>query len=363
MFMVGYNHTKEILSIDDSIPTLEHLVGNVDVKNIKLNSQGNPILNDKIINTLFSNDKIKKMLENKESELYKYFPRIFSEWELIKANQKDKTLDIIIDYLKADNISLPPKYNSLTGLFKYIGCKNSIVNETFQLHDEMLKRTESTIPKIQGNLGEYSYEVLDLQDMESLVVGNKTDCCFTVLGNGYSCLKHACTSKNGRILVIKKNNELIAHSWLWRNGDLLCLDNIELSKFINEVNFLDVYLRFADELINESFKYEGYDSCIKNVTIGYTNFDKPNEELKKYPCLISNTCDLEKKDFGKRIGLKRTFVDSLPSPIEEVGYTDSKNVQYLIKGNAIFNLGQSHYLYKDKEVEKNKVLTLKKGTI
>ena len=363
MLMVGYNHAKEILSIDDTISTLEHLLNNVDVKTIKIDNSGNPILNYRIINLLFNNKNkylIKEMLENKESELFKYFPRIFSEWELIKANQKDKTLDTILEYLKSDTISIPPEYSRLSGLFKYIGCNNSVVNETFKLHDEMLKRTESTIPKIIGNVNEYSYEILDLQDMESLVVGNKTDCCFTVLGNGYSCLKHACTSKNGRILVIKKNNELVAHSWIWRNGDLLCLDNIEISKSIKEVDFLDVYLKFADEVINESFKYERYDSCIKNVTIGYTNFDKRIEGLDKYPCIISNSCDLEKKDFGKRLGCNRTFVDILPGPIEEECYIDSKNAQYLIKGNGIFNLGQSTYLYEEKVKDIDKVLTLKK---
>ena len=365
MLLVGYDNAKKVLNIDSSINVLEHLLNSVDVKTIKLDECGNPILNDRIINILFNNRNkylIKEMLENKEGELYKYFSRIFSEWELIKANHKDKTLDTILEYLKSDTISLPPEYKHLLGVFKYIGCSNRVVNETFSLHDEMLKRTETTIPKVMGVANEYSFEILGLQDIESLVVGNKTDCCFTVLGNAYSCLKHACTSKNGRILVIRKNNELVAHSWIWRNGDLLCLDNIEISKSIKEVDFLDVYLKFADELINESLKYEGYDSCIKNVTIGYTNFDKPNEELKKYPCLISSVCNLEDEKFVERLGIKRKVINNLPQPIDEVAYTDSKKVQYLIKGNGIFNLGQSTYLYEEKVRETTKVLTLKNGT-
>ena len=40
IFMVGFNHAKSLLEIDDTIPVLEHLVGNVDVKNIILNEQG-----------------------------------------------------------------------------------------------------------------------------------------------------------------------------------------------------------------------------------------------------------------------------------------------------------------------------------
>ena len=180
-------------------------------------NKGDPILNSKIMNLLFSDkdySKIKEMLSNKDNVLYKYFPRIFSEWEMIQINGKDKTLNTIIDFLKSDEISVPPEYYRLVGLFKFIGCSNSVVNETLSLHNQMLNRTESSIPRIVGTKDEYSYEILRLDDMEGLVVGNKTDCCFTVLGNGYSCLKHAVTSKNGRILVIKKNNEILAHSWI-----------------------------------------------------------------------------------------------------------------------------------------------------
>ena len=56
---------------------------------------------------------------------------------------------------------------------------------------------------------------------------------------------------------------------------------------------------------------------------------------------------LEDKNFGNRLGNNRIFVDTLPQPLEEVGYSDSKNVQYLIKGNETFNLGQSNFLYQD----------------
>lgn len=348
MLMVGFNHAKVMLQINDSFKVLEHLVGNVDLKNIILDEQGNPVLNNKIMNLLFNDKgyfKIKDMLLNQDNDLYKYFPRIFNEWEIIELNKKGKSLHSIIEFLKSDDISMPPKYYRLEGLFKYIGCNNSIVNETLHLHDKMLKRLESTIPRISGSLDDFSYEILKLSDMNGLTVGNRTNCCFTVLGNGYSCLQHALISKNGRILIVKKGNELLAHSWLWRNGDLLCLDNIEVSDNINEVDFFNVYLNFADEIIKKSFESEGINSCIKNITVGFTNFDKPIKGIDVFPCLVSKTCDLKTKEFGKKIGRKRTFVDELPQPIEKVEYSDSKNVQYLIKGAGIFNLGQSSYTY------------------
>ena len=350
MLMVGYNNAKALLKIDDSLSVLEHLVGNVDVKSIKLDDQCNPILNTKVMNLLFSDktySKLKRMLSNKDNDLYKYFPRIFSEWEMIVLNGKDKSLKTVIDFLKSDEISLSPKYYRLEGLFKFIGCRNSIVNETLLLHNQMLTRISSTIPRIKGTENDYSYEVLRLDDMEALAIGNKTDCCFTVLGNGYSCLKHSLTSNNGRILVVRKDNEILAHSWLWRNGDLLCLDNIEISKKINSVDFFYIYLQVADELINTSYQSEGIKNCIKNITIGFTNFDKEIKGIEQYPCLIAKTCNLKDKDFGSRLGNNRKFVDVLPQPIEEVKYSDSKNVQYLIKGNGIFNLGQSYLTYQD----------------
>lgn len=350
MLMVGFNNTRALLEINDTLPVLEHLVGNVDVKNVKLDEQHNPILNMKLMNLLFSDkdySKMKEILSNKDNDLYKYFPRMFNEWKVIVMNNKDKSLKMIIDFLKSDEISLPPKYYRLEGLFKFIGCNNRNVDETLLLHDQMLTRVSSTIPRITGKKDEYSYEILRLDDMEALTVGNKTDCCFTVLGNGYSCLKHSLTSINGRILVVKKGNEILAHSWIWRNGNLLCLDNIEISKKINSVDFLDIYLQVADELIKTSYQSEGIEHCIKNITIGFTNFDKQIKGIEQYPCLIAKNCNLEDKDFGSRLGSNRQFVDVLPQPIEEVEYSDSKDVQYLIKGNGIFNLGQSYFVYQD----------------
>lgn len=352
LLLVGFQNTKRIIEIDGSISTLEHLVGNVDVKHVILDDRKHSILNSKILNLLFSNPtQLEKVLINKENEIYKYFPRIFNEWEAIQGNDKDKSLASVIDFLKSAELVLPPNYYRLNGLFKLIGCENRIVKETLELHDEMLTRTTSTIPKIKKQLGEYTYEVLDLQDMNGLTVGNETDCCFTVLGASYSSLKHATTSKNGRILVVKRNDRLLAHSWIWRNGNVLCLDNIEVSKTIHEVDFLDVYLDFAETVIKKSFEQEGIDTCLKNVTIGYTNFDKNIIGLQDFPCFISKTCNLEEKEFGKKLGNHRKMVSELPKPIEEVNYSDAKNAQYLIKGNGSFDFYQSNVYYRDSRNE------------
>lgn len=354
MLMVGFNNAKTIIEADLNLTTLEHLVGNIKVKDIKLDSFGNPILNTKLVNLLFGDknkERIRKMLNDKESDLYKFFPRILNEWEIISLNGKDKSIKKVIDYLKSTDISVPLEYHRLEKLFKFIGCSNNIVAEAFMLHDKMLERTYSTIPRVEGEKNGYTYEILRLDDMNGLCVGNKTDCCFTILGASYSSLKHALTSYNGRILVVKKDDEIVAHSWIFRNGDLLCLDNIETSKKINCIDFLDVYLDFADKLIEVSYLSEGENNCIKNVSIGYTNFDKKIDGIENYLCLINRNYNLEKDDFNSRLGKKRIYADKLPSTIETVEYHDSKNVQYLIRGNYSFNLGQSRFFYQDDREE------------
>lgn len=344
MLILGFSNAKKILEYNNDIPVLEHLVGNVDVKNIRLDNQGEPILNKRIINILFSNNRIKEMLDDKNCALYKYFPRIFNEWEMIKINGKDKSLSTILEYLESDKITLPPKYYRLEGLFKHIGCSNSIVQETLKLHDEMLVRTYSTIPRITGKQNEYTYEIMRYDDMNSLIVGNITDCCFTVLGVGYQCLRHALTSKNGRVFVVKKDNEVIAHSWVWRNGNHICFDNIEISKKISKIDFLNIYIEAANKLIEETYKQEKED-CVTNITIGFTNFDKRIEGIENYSYFVSEQCDLEK--YRDKLGNKKIVTSVIPTPLEKTNYSDSKNVQFLINGTGNIKSYEPRYFYTD----------------
>lgn len=340
MLLVGYQRAEYILSADSDIETLHHLVGNVGVKDIKMDDEGNPIVDNKFINLLFKDkdhNRVKLMLENKGSDLYKFFPRIVNEWESIKLSNKNKSLKEVIEFLKNGGVVVPLKYYRLEDSFKLIGRTNELVLETFRLHDEMLKRVESTIPRVKGKINDYEYEVLRYDDMEGLTVGNATDCCFTVRGASQTSLRHALTSKNGRILTVKKNGELLAHSWLWRNGNTLCLDNIEISKKIKQVDFLEVYEEFASRIVEESIKCEGSNGIV-NVLIGGDINGNKYKGIDKYPSYVKNALSNNSKVI---------YSEYLVSPIEEGLYSDAKSCQWLIKGSGDFSLYQSDYYYKD----------------
>ena len=346
MLMLGYNRASYVLSIDKSLPTLEHLVGNVDVSDIKLDEQGNPILNKRFINIMFKdkdNPRIKEMLNDKTSPLYKYFPRIFNEWDIIKINHKDKNLDSIFEFLEGEDVHLPPKYYKLEKELKYVGCKGNIVSEAMALHDKMLKRVTSSIPRVKGKVNDYTYEVLRYDNLEGISVGNKTNCCFTVKGRAFTCLKHALASNNGRVLVIKKNGELIAHSWLWRNGNLLCIDNIEVNKGVKDPSFFEAYKEFVKEVINVSRKEE-QSSSIKTITLGKSSFDFNIPELSSY--MYMKDISLKEDPSSNSI-----LVDALPQPIEYVSYSDSNKKQYILYGDTNYSLYSPETSYEDERIE------------
>lgn len=352
MLLVGFEKAKYILEYDRSLSTLKSLVEKVNVKTIRFDEKENPIVNKKILRILFNHPKqprMLKILRQNDLKLYQYFSRMFNEWENIQLYKKDQSFADIIQFLKTDDLTLTPNYYRLQGQIQWIGSQPEIIKEACLLHDQVLKRDRSTIPKVKGSYHDYSYEVLNLQDMTAISLGNKTEDCFKISGKGYPCLKHGMTSPNGRILVIKKENQLLSHSWIWRNGNLLCFDSIETLKSLPKIDFLDVYLEVANQMIQISLKEEGSKTSIHNITIGQTSLGKPIQGISSFPCLISGEYQFYQKETLNLILKNQTKIvrSQLPQPIEDVNYSDSKNIQYLIKGNGDFDLFQSSYSYQD----------------
>ncbi len=353
LFIFGYDNAKEILKIDNSIGTIEHLVGHVSINNIIINNNGDPVLNKKLFKLLFNGENVLlNAIKNKDSDVYQYFPRIYNEWEAIVYERKNKDVGTIIDYLKSYEIILPPKYYRLQSELEYIGKSAVKIQKAMMFYDQLSKRCYSTIPKVKGSVDGFDYEILDLNDVSSLSIGNKTNCCFSIENVAHFCLLQAISSKNGRILKISKDGNLVAHSWLWRNGNLLCLDNVEVASGITKIDFLNVYLKLADEIMKISNEHEDKNR-IKNVTIGYNSRDVKIEGIDAYPYFISQGCNnlllYGSSPYEGKLSDNKKVLPELPQCLEKYkkNYSDSNKVQYLIKGDGDIKLGEPNYLYQD----------------
>ena len=79
---------------------------------------------------------------------------------------------------------------------------------------------------------------------------------FFIDGLSRTSLYHSISSKNGRTFVVRKDGELIAQSWVWRNGNALCFDNVEARGNYSYDKLLEVYHKASGELLNISNEYE-----------------------------------------------------------------------------------------------------------
>ena len=154
---------------------------------------------------------------------------------------------------------------------------------------------------------EYTYEMLDLDDPLALAVGYITKCCFLIDGLSKESLYHSISNKNGRTFIVRKNGELIAQSWAWRNGNVLCFDNVEARGNYSYDKLLETYQKASEELLEISDQTENETESLKVITYGTSEsrMTKPSKRFTEKP---------------------------LPKVLEPVGYSDAKYEQYILAG-------------------------------
>ena len=308
----GYDKAIRILEHKKSFTSLEYLFNNLRVRNTELNEDGTPKLNEKLMNYLFGsnrNDKnsnINKLLNDEIPNFDKYFSSIYNDWDLIykKLNGNVNTKRIL-DLYKNPVTFLKPDEYKLEGPLQEIGTSDpAIVQKAKDWYQIMRERQYSSIPKVKGDIDNYQYEMLDLDDPLALAVGYITRCCFLINGLSRESLYHSISSKNGRTFVVRKDGELVAQSWVWRNGNALCFDNVETRGNYSQDTLLEVYQRASEELIGLSNQTENETESLKVVTYGTSESRMSRPEKK--------------------------FEGTLPKVLESVGYSDAKYEQCIL---------------------------------
>ena len=170
---------------------------------------------------------------------------------------------------------------------------------------------------------------------------------------------------NGRIFVVKdKTGNLVAQSWVWRNKDTLCFDNIEMPANAIKRNLessdkkdlakevFEVYQQAAKELmkideetykellISKKITKEEYDGLrLKKITVGQGHNDIDG--------VLKNNLELiDEKSIIRPIEYNPLIVDKNL-------YVKDSDIQYVLedtKEDSNYN-GDNLYLYNDKYIE------------
>ena len=242
-------------------------------------------------------------------------------------------------------------------------------------------RSHSSIPRVTGSKDGFTYEMLRLDDPLTLTVGYHTGCCQDLGEAGAWCMVHSATNDNGRVLVVRDDeNNLVAQSWVWRDKDLICFDDIEFPKtshftslavkkagsvsdFTDKI--LDVYKEVASELIktdNETFDKlyeegkidsEQYKLRVSKVTVG-KGFNESEDAVKRNAL----------KDSTPR---KPPIFDKIPEGFSYKPYTDAYE-QYILSDTGreeeissaddLLNYNDSYEEYTDNDFIDNRSLIL-----
>lgn len=286
---VGFNNAKKLLEISDvPFQNYEYTFSSIDLERIKLDSNGEPIINKRLNDFLFSsrfkddNINIKKVLLNIVPEFSKRFSEVYNNWPIIYEELNGNvSVPRLLKYFESHKVTLEPDEYRLEAVIHEFGSRTRVIEEARRLYKDMRSREYSIIPKTSGSYKDYTFQVLDLDDPLGLAVGYITRCCFLIDGASSSSLYHSAQSNNGRIFVVWRDGILVAQSWMWRIGNLLCFDNVETTKDYSEEDLLTVYTEAAFRLMQISRQNESVIEQIKLVTFGgdYSKIAKPDETV------------------------------------------------------------------------------------
>lgn len=301
-----------------------------------------------------------------------YLSSIQKQFQKIKVANSNRTLtlDLAVSYVqsnKYDNVN--PGNEHLAEISAIAGYNQQDFEKLQEIYNYGKQRTFSSIPRIKKNTGKYSYEMLRLDDPLALAIGTLTDCCQELGNVAEMCMQHSMVDNNGRIFIIRDNEgNIISQSWVWRNKNVLCFDNIEIPDKVlarisrNEKN--NERRKFTDEI------YGIYETAAQDLI---TTDEKKYKELLEQGKITKEqyeqlrlgkiTVGIGYNDIAESLKRKAVFDDSeLAHPLPFLPpvnllhglYTADSSTQYVIakSDNQIENTNENTLnIYNDSYVE------------
>ena len=165
-------------------------------------------------------------------EYSKYISSVQRQFDSIKAFNSNRTLtwDLAVSFVQSNKyMDVNVGNDKVAEISAIAGYSQDDFNTLQQIYNYGKTRTFSSIPRIEKTTEKYTYEMLRLDDPLAMAIGTLTDCCQELGNCAEVCMEHSMVDKNGRVFIIKDNQgNIVAQSWVWRNKDVLCFDNIEI---------------------------------------------------------------------------------------------------------------------------------------
>lgn len=284
----GKDRGKYLLESNMQGNRMENLFDGLKYENVSIAGNGVPNINEELITYLFGkgmmkepNSVINRMIRGDIPEFERYFTEFCNCFEEIKksCNGVLSVKRIVKHFEDIDlPIELKPDEIGFKHALREMNTTDPILlSEAIELCKDTRNRGYSSIPKVEGQLGDFTYKILDLDDPLAVAVGYLSHCCFVVRGISYSALKHSMQSRNGRTFVVYYKGQFLTQSWVWRNGDVICFDSVEAGSpyhemYKDDIKLADVYKRAASEMLYVSQETEDDIQKVKVVTIGKSDY-------------------------------------------------------------------------------------------
>lgn len=324
----GYSWTEKVIKM--KVDCLADLVSRVKDKGEDYIQQLKPVFMD-----------VLPVLNAKQEYSYELFFVCFdmlykNQYRKITADKVKKCMDSIAYLLFPNNYHIADNLELLNFVPKGRPLDDKI--EGIKLYDQYRFRLLSSIPDISGSIGDCFFSMVDIHSSEILSNGighyilpnTIASSCLTPNGTAASCLRHGALNPNGRFFKVVCQDNILAYSWVWRCGDVLCFDNIEVTKELLDIpNYEEVvymsYKQAAEEIMRITNKEEN--GGVKLVTIGKNPIDVSNCYLEKLPLVNDYTNKLFQPNSSEKLRL----VDSSSKQIILAGkYQDSLSTEDVV---------------------------------
>lgn len=313
------------------------------------------------------------LLENMDAilqsdEYISYISSMQKQWAEIKALNSNRklTLALALAYVKANSYSDVQVGNEkLAEVSRQAGYSQNDFNTLQQIYNYGKARTFNSIPRIKSTKGQYIYEILRLDDPLAITIGTLTDCCQELGNAAETSMEHSMVDNHGRIFVIKDEaGNIVAQSWVWRNQNVLCFDNIEIPakaftraerSGMTREEFTDtvfqLYQQAAEELIKKDA--EAYAKLLEDGKITQEQYESIRLAKVTVGTGYNDIADaLNRNAQRDESAVARPLEFVPPVQLGHTLYTSDSISQYVIAGNqdVISSTVETPTIYQDEFV-------------